>query len=205
MSRQVVMSRQLVVMAKNLTNSCESCPLHDLGQLHPDMPTSGDGELGIMFVGEAPGRDEDQQGIQFVGDAGQTLRGALSTLGYHLGEDFWKTNALRCRPPQNREPTKKEIKFCRPKLLASIEKRKPKMIIALGKSALISLIGEFITDITITRFRGLIIPIPEYDCYLASTMHPSFINRLKAPDNDFAYSTFKRDLTDAINFAKHIK
>lgn len=191
-------------MAKPILSTdpcCADCPLYSTGQLCPSMPISGENRLGITFVGEAQGYQEAQAGVQFVGEAGQTLRSALASLGYDLDLDFSRDNSVRCRPPKNRKPTHKEIKCCRPKIFEDLHRARPKMVIALGTSALVSLIGEYIKNIKITRFRDTIIPIPEHNFYLASTVHPSFVNRQKAPDDDYAYDTLKRDLKAALNYA----
>ncbi|RPI56393.1 MAG: hypothetical protein EHM49_00485 [Deltaproteobacteria bacterium] len=185
-------------------SNCSGCPLHNTDQLSPNMPTSGEGKLGIMVIGEAAGENEAIEGTQFVGSSGKTLRAAISGLGYDLDRDFWKTNVVRCRPPAGKKPTKKEIKCCNPLLFNSIRKRKPKIVLALGTSALTGLIGKYITKIAISKFRGCIIPIPEHNFFLASTLHPSFVNRQWPPDNDFAYATMREDIKDAIRYAEYL-
>jgi len=182
-------------------DSCEGCPLAHTGQLCPNMPTSGEGRLGIMIVAEAPGTVEILEGTQLIGPAGQLLRTILKGLNLDLDRDFWKTNAIRCKPAKGKAPTVTEINACNPKLFKSIYKRKPKIVIALGKFALIALIGKYINDITISRFRGTFIPIPEHNFYLIPTLHPSFVLR---QDDDYSYETFRRDLKEGIGLAEYI-
>jgi uracil-DNA glycosylase family 4 len=186
-------------------SACEGCPLEHSGQLSPDMPTSGDGRLGVMFVGMCPGTVEAQKGTQFVGPAGQLLRTVIKSLTIDgqqldLDRDFWKTNAIRCRP-KGKEPTTAEINSCNTKLFESIHKRKPKMVIALGKHAVIALIGQYVNDITISKFRGTFIPICDHNFYLAPTLHPSFVAR---QDDDYSYATLQRDLKEALSLLKYI-
>jgi uracil-DNA glycosylase family 4 len=109
-----------------------------------------------------------------------------------------------CRPPVGKKPTKKAITCCNTLLYDSIRKRKPKVVLALGTSALTALIGKYVNKITISKFRGCIIPIPEHNFFLASTLHPSFVNRQWPPDDDFAYRTMKNDIKDAINYCKYL-
>jgi uracil-DNA glycosylase family 4 len=181
-------------------SACEGCPLDHTGQLSPDMPTSGDGRLGVMFVGMCQGALEAQKGTQFIGPAGQLLRAVLKSLNLDLDRDFWKTNAIRCRP-KGKEPSLAEINSCNAKLFESIRKRKPKMVIALGKHAVIALIGQYVNDITISKFRGTFIPIPEHNFYLAPTLHPSFVAR---QDDDYSYATLHRDLKESLGLLEYI-
>ena len=154
-----------------------------------------------MIVGMNPGAVEAMEGTQFVGPAGQLLRTVLKGLNLDLDRDFWKTNAIRCRTLKGKPPTTTEIKACNSKLFKSIHKRKPKIVIALGKHALIALIGKYIDDITISRFRGTFIPIPEHNFYLVPILHPSFVLR---QDDDYSYETFRKDFKEGISLVKYI-
>lgn len=88
----------------------------------------------ILFVGEAPGRNEDEQGIPFVGAAGKNLDGLLKKVGLSL-DDIYIANILKCRPPENRDPLPEEIRAHTPWLLKQIEEIKPKVICSLGNYA----------------------------------------------------------------------
>jgi DNA polymerase len=99
----------------------------------------GNPNADLMFVGEAPGRDEDLQGIPFVGRAGQLLTLMIQAIGLKR-EDVYIANVLKCRPPNNRDPLPAEIEKCEPYLLKQIELIAPKLIVALGRFACASLL-----------------------------------------------------------------
>jgi len=88
----------------------------------------------ILFVGESPGRNEDEQGLPFVGAAGKNLDKLLATVGLSLN-DIYITNILKCRPPENRNPSKEEIKMHTPYLIKQIKEMKPAVICSLGNYA----------------------------------------------------------------------
>ncbi len=104
----------------------------------------------LMFVGEAPGRDEDMQGEPFVGRAGELLTKIVQAMGYKRS-DVYITNVLKCRPPQNRTPLPDEVANCLPYLLSQIELIQPKVIVALGAVALRALLD---VQLGITKMRG---------------------------------------------------
>ncbi len=97
----------------------------------------GDGNLNssILFVGEAPGRKEDEQGIPFVGAAGKNLDKLLEKVGLKRSEDIYIANILKCRPPENRDPSEEEIKLHTPWLLKQIREMKPEVVCSLGNYA----------------------------------------------------------------------
>lgn len=106
----------------------------------------GEGHVGakIFFVGEGPGLEEDMQGRPFVGDAGKFLNELLAKAGLERKEVFIG-NVVKCRPPGNRTPKKKEIEACKPYLLRQIEIIKPKLIVLLGNTALKTLLDKKLT------------------------------------------------------------
>lgn len=130
-----------------------------------------------MFVGEAPGKDEDRVNEQFVGEAGEILRDACRSVGLDL-DDCWKTNAVICRPPGN-EIQNDYIYACQPTLTNTIQELQPKVIILLGASAVRSLIShEWSDDIgKIGRWIGWTIPSATFGAWLCPTFHPSYIGR----------------------------
>ena len=89
---------------------------------------------GLLAVGEAPGRDEDLQGVGFVGRAGRTLDGVLLELGLHRA-DYDRTNEVRCRPPENRKPRRDEVQACSGWLQGAVNELQPRVILAVGQSA----------------------------------------------------------------------
>ena len=124
-----------------------------------------------MFVGEAPGADEDIQGIPFVGRAGQLLTKIIEAIGL-TRDDVYIANVIKCRPPQNRNPEPDEVETCEPFLFRQIDIIKPKVIVALGKFAAQALLR---TLDPISRLRGRVF---EYrGAKLIPTFHPAYLLR----------------------------
>lgn len=112
--------------------NCQNCPL---GSTRKNFVFGvGNPNAKIMFVGEAPGREEDEQGIPFVGRAGQLLSRMLASIGLSR-EDVFIANVLKCRPPQNRDPLPEEIAHCEPYLKKQLRLISPRLIVALGRIA----------------------------------------------------------------------
>jgi DNA polymerase len=112
---------------------CQKCPL---GKTRRHFVFgSGNPEAGVMFVGEAPGADEDEQGLPFVGKAGQLLTKIIESTKAFKREEVFIANVLKCRPPGNRTPIPEEVEQCRPYLEEQIKIIKPRLIMALGASA----------------------------------------------------------------------
>lgn len=112
--------------------TCRKCGLHE--NRTNAVPGEGPKDADIMLIGEAPGYYEDQEGRPFVGDAGEVLTDLLGKAGLERDEVFIG-NVLKCRPPNNRDPTGKEIETCSPYLKEQIRNIKPKLIISLGRFA----------------------------------------------------------------------
>lgn len=135
---------------------------------------SGNPQADLLFVGEAPGADEDRQGIPFVGEAGQILTRIITAMGL-TRQEVYICNVLKCRPPGNRNPLKDEIELCSPFLLGQVQAIKPKVIVALGTFAAQTLLGS---KEPISRMRG---KFHDYHGIpLMPTFHPSFLLRNKA-------------------------
>jgi uracil-DNA glycosylase len=149
---------------------CSRCKLHTLGRRQVVFGV-GNPNADLMFVGEAPGADEDIQGEPFVGRAGQLLTKIIEAIGM-TRQDVYIANVIKCRPPQNRNPEPDEVEQCEPFLFRQIETIKPKVIVALGKFAAQSLLK---TSEPITRIRGR-----EYkyrEAILMPTYHPAYLLR----------------------------
>ena len=149
---------------------CVRCKLCTLGRKQIVFGV-GNPNADLMFVGEAPGRDEDIQGIPFVGRAGQKLTQIIEAIGMKR-EDVYIANVIKCRPPENRNPEPDEVEQCEPFLFRQIDTIKPKVIVALGTFAAKSLLKS--TD-SISRLRGRV-----YDyrgAKLVPTFHPAFLLR----------------------------
>ena len=159
----------LVAIRQDL-GECTRCKLHGLGRRQIVFGV-GNPAADLMFVGEAPGADEDIQGEPFVGRAGQLLTKIIEAIGLRR-EDVYIANVIKCRPPGNRNPEPDEVEQCEPFLFRQIDLIKPKVIVALGKFAAQSLLRT--TD-PITRLRGR-----EYryrDAILMPTYHPAYLLR----------------------------
>jgi uracil-DNA glycosylase len=140
----------------------------------------GDPQARLMFVGEAPGFHEDRRGIPFVGQAGQLLDALLAGIGLTRA-DCYIANVLKCRPPNNRTPDPLESEACRPYLERQVELIRPKLIVALGKSAASLLLH---TDATIASLRGR---VHQYrGVPLVVTYHPAYLLR-NLPDKAKAW------------------
>lgn len=131
----------------------------------------GNPEAHLVFVGEAPGADEDAQGEPFVGKAGQLLTKMIEAMGY-AREDVYICNILKCRPPGNRNPEPDEIEKCEPFLKAQLAALRPRVIVALGKFAAQCLLRD---DTPISRLRGT---FRSYEgIQLMPTFHPAYLLR----------------------------
>lgn len=161
------------------SSGCYGCGLFQNCQ-SPKMVATGEGKKGILVLAEAPGAQEDAEGIQLVGKSGQRLRRELARIGIDLDKDCRKLNAINCRPPKNRTPTDKEISYCRHRVMAEISEFKPRVILALGNPAMKSLCQHRSTLETFPsmgNWQGEIIPDQELGCYIIPTWHPAFIER----------------------------
>jgi uracil-DNA glycosylase len=149
---------------------CTRCKLCSLGRKQVVFGV-GNPHADLMFVGEAPGRDEDIQGIPFVGRAGQKLTQIIEAIGL-TRDDVYIANVIKCRPPDNRNPEPDEVESCEPFLFRQVDTIKPKVIVALGTFAAKSLLK---TTESISRLRGRV-----YDyrgAKLVPTFHPAFLLR----------------------------
>ena len=160
-------------------DACTACGL--ARTRHRSVPGVGDVHAEWLFVGEAPGADEDARGEPFVGQAGKLLDAMLASIGLQRGDNVYITNVLKSRPPGNRNPEPDEVAACRPYLLAQIELIQPKLILALGRFAAQSLLG---TDEAIGRLRGQVHRFR--DVPLVVTYHPAYLLR-NLPDKARAW------------------
>ena len=138
----------------------------------------GSAKADLMFVGEAPGREEDVQGIPFVGRAGKLLTGIIDAIDLKR-EDVYIANILKCRPPKNRNPEADEVESCEGFLFKQIEVVKPKIIVALGAYAAQCLLQ---TKDPIGRIRGRFFHFQ--DSLLLPTFHPAYLLRNPSAKRD---------------------
>jgi uracil-DNA glycosylase family 4 len=156
---------------------CTRCKLHGLGRRQIVFGV-GNPAADLMFVGEAPGGDEDVQGIPFVGRAGQLLTKIIEAIDL-AREDVYIANVIKCRPPGNRNPEQDEVETCEPFLFRQIDVVKPKVIVALGTFAARTLLR---TLDPISRLRGRV-----YDyrgAKLVPTFHPAYLLRNPSSKRD---------------------
>ena len=140
---------------------------------------SGNPNADLVFVGEGPGADEDEQGLPFVGRAGKKLTEIIEK-GMNLDreKDTYICNIVKCRPPGNRDPEKEEIEACNPFLLQQLKAIQPKVVVALGKPAASTLLGR---SVPITKERGT---WHEYEGFkLMLTLHPAYLLRAYTVEN----------------------
>ncbi len=132
----------------------------------------GDPKAEWLFVGEAPGAEEDRKGEPFVGQAGKLLDNMLAAIGLKRGQNVYIANVLKCRPPENRDPQGEEVMQCDPFLKRQVELIKPKLIVALGKFAAQSLLNS---ESTIASMRS-----KQHDYHgvpVIVTYHPAYLLR----------------------------
>jgi DNA polymerase len=140
-------ARRLAELAEQ-ARVCESCALAK-GRLHVVFG-SGDPDADLMIVGEGPGAQEDRQGLPFVGPAGELLSKILLAIG-RSRDQVYIANIVKCRPPQNRDPRPEEVAACRPFLEGQIALVQPRVVLALGRVAAQTLLGN---DLPVGRLRG---------------------------------------------------
>jgi DNA polymerase len=149
--------------------TCTKCGLH--ATRTQTVFGTGDRRARWMFIGEAPGADEDRQGEPFVGRAGQLLNAMFAALGLKR-EQVYIANVLKCRPPDNRDPQAGEVEQCEPYLIRQIELIQPGLIVALGRHAAHSLLK---TDQALARLRGQ--RLNYQNIPLVVTYHPAYLLR----------------------------
>ncbi|HOW54685.1 MAG TPA: uracil-DNA glycosylase [Syntrophorhabdaceae bacterium] len=154
---------------KKTVLSCERCPLASTRK--NVVFGEGDPKAAIVFVGEAPGEEEDNQGRPFVGRAGKLLDQLIERIGIKRS-DVFICNVLKCRPPGNRDPEPREVASCKEYLLSQLDIIRPRIICTLGRHAYNTLLE---VDVPITRIRGKMTVFRGTP--LLPTYHPSYLLR----------------------------
>ncbi|OAA28483.1 uracil-DNA glycosylase [Kosmotoga arenicorallina S304] len=168
---EYVRRKEIMIAISRKIEECTACPL----SMERTNAVPGEGSLDspVVFVGEGPGADEDASGRPFVGRAGQLLTKILESVNLSR-EDVYITNIVKCRPPKNRVPTYEEMKSCSPFLLSQLSVIKPKLIVALGATALSFFLEN--EKVAITKYRGQL-----FDWYpgtkVFAMFHPSYLLR----------------------------
>jgi uracil-DNA glycosylase family 4 len=182
---------------------CTKCSLHQ-SRNHPIV---GEGNIHaeVMLIGEAPGADEDRVGRPFIGKSGQLLDKIMEACGFTREEHIYISNIIRCRPPNNRVPTDTEVLSCLPYLMEQIQIIDPKMIIALGSTALKQLMCD--NSLKITRLRGKWIDWENR--LLMPVYHPAALLRNPSLKRE-TWEDFKkvvhtyRELVNPDHYSKHV-
>ncbi|MFH1046560.1 MAG: uracil-DNA glycosylase [Candidatus Omnitrophota bacterium] len=161
-------SPSLTALERDVAN-CKLCPLHKTRK----NPVFGQGntKARLVFVGEAPGRDEDAQGLPFVGRAGELLTNIIKAMGLKRS-DVYICNVLKCRPPENRQPLPEEIAACRQYLEQQLAFIQPQVVCCLGKFACLVMLGE---ETPITKLRGKF--YERAGMKVMPTFHPAYLLR----------------------------
>ena len=139
-------------------HDCTDCPLSEGRTLA--VPGEGPEHAEVMFIGEGPGYNEDQQGRPFVGAAGQFLEHLLASVGM-ARDQVYITNMIKCRPPNNRDPLPGEVAACSKYLDRQIQLIRPKVIVTLGRHSLV----RFLPGATISKARGKAVPKDGFTLY----------------------------------------
>ena len=164
-----IMRESSAVSLDDIIRNCQKCSLAETRT--KAVPGEGNLNAELMFVGEAPGRDEDLQGRPFVGKAGRLLTKIIHAMKFQRDE-VYITNIVKCRPPGNRNPQGNEIASCKGYLLAQIEAIDPKVIVTLGKVAASFFINS---SLGMTALRGDFYDFG--DIKVMPTFHPSYLIR----------------------------
>jgi len=165
--------REMLPMIRDDIGDCTRCKLHTLGRRQIVFGV-GNPAADLMFIGEAPGADEDIQGIPFVGRAGQLLTKIIEAIGL-TRDEVYIANIIKCRPPENRNPEPDEVAACNPFVVRQVQAIRPKVIVALGSFAAQTLLR---TKDPISRLRGNIFTYG--DAQLIPTFHPAYL--LRSPE-----------------------
>jgi DNA polymerase len=151
--------------------NCTRCPLHETRTR--TVFGTGNRNADWLIIGEAPGRDEDREGEPFVGRAGKLLTEMLFAAGYQR-EDVYIANILKCRPPNNRDPSPEEVACCHAYLERQIELIQPALILAVGRIAAHNLLHS---DLQVGRLRGRVHRYGQRQIPLIVTYHPAYLLR----------------------------
>ena len=182
-SREARIARMDWTALKAAVKGCTACGLR--AGCTQTVYGVGDEQARWLLVGEAPGAEEDRLGEPFVGQAGKLLDNMLAAIGLARGKDVYIANVLKCRPPGNRNPEPEEVATCSPYLVRQVELIRPKLILAMGRFAVQTLLN---TDATIGSLRGT---VHQYrGVPLIVTYHPAYLLR-NLPDKSKAWADLR--------------
>ena len=184
--------RAVIPLAEQKLLNCSHCPLDKEPLHHPKMPPTGSNHPVMYFLGEANGKNEDLEGVQFIGASGNLLRDRIPA---KWEKKIRWNNVLRCRPPSNRTPEPLEIACCRRLQVADIEQTKPQVVVGFGNVPLEWMLG---TDRQISNWRGRRAPVKigKHVCWYYAITHPAALLRIMHDKKKGAahLRAFERDL-----------
>jgi len=194
---QLKKETKIKVNIDQLESDCPNCGLYKNAR-HPKIKVSGEGRKEILIIGDYSHFEDDEYGVAFGGDIGETLRRKLKFENISLNLDCWKINAVRCpKSGSVKAPTQIQIKACRPYLEKMIKQLKPKLVLAMGTIAITSLFGDDYSNRKMDRWRRYYIPDEKYECHIVPLFSPKYVDDYKKDKN--LSCTFDRDLKYAIN------
>lgn len=186
---------------EKIAQTCTKCPLAN-GRTkvvfgHGPVPCN------LMIIGEAPGADEDEQGLPFVGRSGQLLTQILGSVGIKRPEDVYIANTVKCRPPNNRAPLAPEQAACAPYLEAQIRLVDPKIIVLLGAPAVKAILDM---DDPMTSLRGRWFKFPgKKDISIMPIFHPAYLLRNPSKEKGSPKWTTWQDMQEVKNALEYLK
>lgn len=189
------------IFANQTGPDCNRCGLHKKVAT-PRMKPYGNGEKGILIIGQAPGFNEDQDGIPFSpnGSSGRLLKSFLEGFNIDIDRDCYRINCVNCRTMdyqgENRPPVATEINACRPLVNKYIRELKPQVIWLFGTEAVQSIFASRFEKANITLLRGMSIPHKEYEAWVTSMFHPAYV--LRKTNDDHLWMVFQRDIEQAL-------
>lgn len=164
--------------------TCTKCP--ELAAARKNV-VIGEGPVpcDMVFLGEAPGKTEDETGRPFVGQSGKLQEGYAEAIGLSRGVDYHILNILKCRPPDNRDPTPEEIENCKKYLVQQVRAIKPKVIVAFGRFAQAFILDRSASGLRVSDHVGEVHDFPDFKAVL--TYHPAYVNRNTHPEVRIAF------------------
>jgi len=168
----------------SLFSTCQSCQKCGLHETRTNVVVgSGPTPCSLMIIGEGPGAQEDEQGLPFVGKAGQLLTKILESVGINRETDVYIANTVKCRPPKNRDPLPTEIDACQDYLIRQIQVIQPRILLLLGSPSLKNILGP---DHKITQVRGqwfkADVDYMDEPLYIMPLFHPAYLLRNQRRD-----------------------
>jgi len=191
----MVQTSTALLQLAQLVATCTACPLAQT-RIQTVFADGNPTTAKLMIIGEAPGQQEDETGIPFVGRAGQLLTQLLAQVGIERHQDVYIANILKCRPPNNRKPLPQEIAACNGFLTQQIQLVQPKLLLLTGSTAVLGILG---LNTPISKLRGTLVETP-FGVPALPIFHPSYLLRNPSPAPDKPKGLTVADLT----FAKQL-